>query len=161
MHGAVSPLLKTLLFTVVAPGTVAVLVPHWLLPPRANVAWHTLEVCGVAAIALGASMYLSTAWNFAWFGRGTPAPIDPPRNLVISGLHRSVRNPMYVAVLLVVLGQAALYRAREILFYAVFLSLAFHLFVVFYEEPTLRRKFGAAYDDYCHAVPRWVPKLKP
>jgi protein-S-isoprenylcysteine O-methyltransferase Ste14 len=94
-------------------------------------------------------------WNFLAQGRGTPAPIDPPRELVAVGFYRYTRNPMYVGVLSVIIGHFLWFGFWYLLIYAAFIFLAFNTFVAFYEEPTLRKKFGAAYEDYCKRVPRW------
>jgi protein-S-isoprenylcysteine O-methyltransferase Ste14 len=112
-------------------------------------------------IALGAAFYCWCAWEFASAGRGTPAPIDPPKLLVARGLYRVVRNPMYVGVLLVLLGESLVFGSWDLLRYAVLVWLCFHLFVVLYEEPALRRKFGASYEDYCQRVWRWTLQLPP
>jgi len=111
-------------------------------------------------ILIGASIYLRCAWDFAFAGRGTPAPIDPPKELVVRGLYRYVRNPMYVGVLSVVVGQAIWFEARGLFAYAALCFLLFFAFVVLYEEPALRRKFGESYERYCNEVPRWIPRLK-
>ncbi len=155
------PLLKTLLFTILVPGTVVVLVPRWLLRGEATLLGGWTGATGGFLLGCGAVLYLRCAWDFAVRGRGTPAPVDPPRELVVSGPYRYVRNPLYLGVLLMVVGEAALYRASVLLGYAGALLLAFHLFVVTYEEPTLRRKFGAAHERYCASVPRWLPRPKP
>jgi len=155
------PLLKTLLFTVVVPGTVVVLVPRWLMRGGATVQGGWPGVAGALLLVWGAVLYLRCAWDFAVRGRGTPAPLDPPRELIVSGLYRFMRNPMYLGVLSMVVGEAALVRAGVLLGYAGALLLAFHLFVVTYEEPTLRRKFGPSHERYCAAVPRWLPRLRP
>jgi protein-S-isoprenylcysteine O-methyltransferase Ste14 len=156
----VKPLLHTLAFTVLVPGTVAGYVP-WRLrngSPIAASPWIVWP--GALLIALGVAIYLHTAfWGFALHGRGTPAPIAPTKKLVVKGLHRYVRNPMYLGVLGVVLGQAVLFQSRSIALYAVFFWLAAHLFVLFYEEPTLNQQFGSDYDDYRRRVPRWLPKF--
>lgn len=155
------PLLKTLLFTIVVPGTVVILVPRWLLrgAERAEGGW--IAAAGILLFACGAALYLRCGWEFAMRGRGTPAPIDPPRQLVVSGVYRYVRNPMYIAVTLMVLGEATLFRASVLLGYAAALLLTFHLFVVTYEEPTLRQRFGESYTRYCAAVRRWLPRWRP
>jgi protein-S-isoprenylcysteine O-methyltransferase Ste14 len=153
-------ILQTLLFTACVPGAVAGLVP-WLLrdgvaAPRVPAAPFWL---GAALLALGAAVYLHTAfWGFALRGRGTPAPVGPTARLVVEGLHARVRNPMYLGVLLMVAGQASIFWSRTLLVYAAALALAFHLFVIFYEEPTLRRQFGDAYEEYLRRVPRWIPR---
>lgn len=158
-RGAMKILAKTLLFTVLVPGTVAVALPYSFLPSGAGVRWGGFGFLGVVLVALGAAFYLGCAWEFAFAGHGTPAPIDAPRRLVTSGLYRRVRNPMYLGVLLILFGESVLLRSPAILRYALLVGLLFHLFVVYYEEPALKGKFGAAYQDYCKTVRRWIPNL--
>jgi len=153
-------LLKTVIFTFVVPGTVTVLIPYWLLssrsaPPPLNIG--PVRFLGLFPILFGASIYLWCAWDFTFAGRGTPAPIDPPKELVVHGLYRYVRNPMYVGVLSILFGEALLFALQRLFGYAVIVFVLFYLFVLFYEEPTLRRKFGESYEEYCQAVPRWLP----
>jgi protein-S-isoprenylcysteine O-methyltransferase Ste14 len=105
------------------------------------------------------SVLLDSFARFALVGRGTPAPIAPTERLVISGLYRHVRNPMYLAVLSIIFGQALLFGSTTLLWYAAVLSLIVHAFVVLYEEPTLRRRYGAEYERYCQAVRRWRPSV--
>ena len=156
---AIGPILQTLLFTVVVPGTVAVIVPRFLIRGFPTPTVGVLPALGVVAIIVGACIYFRCAWEFAVRGLGTPAPIAPTKFLVVSGLHRYVRNPMYLGVALVILGEAALLRALHLAEYAAVMLLIAHLFVVFYEEPTLRRQFGESYEEYHHRVPRWVPRF--
>lgn len=153
------PIVKTILFSILVPGTVAGLVPRWLiggfyLPENALLSW-----VGIVLIAYGTAVYLRCAWEFAVRGIGTPAPIAPTKFLVTTALHRHVRNPMYIGVALVILGEAALFRSLRLVLYAAVMLGAAHLFVVFYEEPTLRRQFGKSYEEYFSSVRRWVPKL--
>jgi protein-S-isoprenylcysteine O-methyltransferase Ste14 len=149
-----NPALGTLLFTVLVPGTVAGWVPVLLAGPGA--APHPLaRAAGWLLISLGAALYLWCAAGFV-AGQGTPAPIDAPRTLVVRGPYRYTRNPMYVAVLTAVLGQALLHRSTSVLLYAGLLWVAFELFVRGYEEPHLASRFGATYDDYRARVPRWL-----
>ena len=150
-------LVKTLIFTVLVPGTVCVYIPYRLraqvpqiIPP---VGW-----LGILPILAGFAIYLWCAWDFATAGRGTPAPFDAPRRLVARGLYRWVRNPMYCGVLLMVFGQALLFWSRPTLWYGIAAALAFHLMVVIYEEPVLGHKFGESYRQYRHQVSRWLPK---
>jgi protein-S-isoprenylcysteine O-methyltransferase Ste14 len=101
-------------------------------------------------------------WSFGDFlvkGRGTPAPIDPPQEMVATGFYRYVRNPMYVGVLLILLGHFLWFGYWALLIYMLFAFIAVHSFVVLYEEPTLKRKFGEAYVDYLQKVPRWIPRI--
>jgi protein-S-isoprenylcysteine O-methyltransferase Ste14 len=99
-------------------------------------------------------------WDFAVIGRGTPAPIDAPKRLVTRGPYAVARNPMYVGMLLALVGWLALYPTAALAIYAAAVALGFHVWVVFYEEPHLRRVFGAEYDDYCSRVGRWFPRLR-
>lgn len=148
-------LLKNLLFTALIPGTAAVYIP--LLAVRGRTVTGGLSaVVGVAMIAVGVAIYVWCVWDFATFGRGTPAPIDAPKKLVVHGLYRFTRNPMYVGVLTTILGWAALYRAVALLPYALFLAACFHAFIVGYEEPHLKRAFGVEYKEYCAKVGRWL-----
>ena len=160
MNKAVGPLLKTLLFTLFVPGTVAGYVP-WRLRREAAPVTGVEEWAAIAVIAIGIAIYLYTAfWGFALIGGGTPAPIAPTKVLVVRGLHRFVRNPMYIGVGLVIAGQAWLFHSLRIMIYLACFWLIAHLFVLFYEEPTLRQEFGDEYERYRGAVPRWIPKLK-
>jgi protein-S-isoprenylcysteine O-methyltransferase Ste14 len=108
---------------------------------------------------LGGVMVLWSFWSFLVQGRGTPAPIDPPKELVATGFYKYVRNPMYVGVLLILIGHFLWFGFWSLLAYAGLAWLATHLFVTLYEEPTLKRKFGAAYEDYLKRVPRWIPRF--
>ena len=154
-----SPLLHTLFFTVIVPGMVAGYLP-WSLRGSGHISHGPDLWIAILAIVLGAAIYLHAAfWGFALRGRGTPAPIPPTQKLVVEGLHQYVPNPMYIGVLLLILGQAILFHSAHIVFYALMFCVTVHLFVVFYEEPTLHRQFGAEYDDYKKRVPRWLPKV--
>jgi protein-S-isoprenylcysteine O-methyltransferase Ste14 len=160
MSQAAGPLLKTFLFTILVPGFVALYVPYMLLG-RTYRPWHgPLAWVGVLCCVAGAGVYFLCAWEFAVRGLGTPAPIAPTKFLVVTGLHRYARNPMYIGVLLVVLGQAAVFHAPRVGLYGAFCISVAHLFVVFYEEPTLHRQFGGSYDEYRRNVPRWIPKFR-
>jgi protein-S-isoprenylcysteine O-methyltransferase Ste14 len=149
---------KTLLFTIVAPGMVGVYIPYRLRGPGPH-AISTLGVIGLAPIVVGVAIYLWCAWDFAAFGKATPFPLDAPKQLVARGLYRFIRNPMYVGVLLVIFGQALWFGSLATLWYGLGISLMFHLFVILYEEPALRRQFGEPYTRYLNTVPRWIPKL--
>jgi protein-S-isoprenylcysteine O-methyltransferase Ste14 len=140
----------------------------WLLPPLLG---FQVDLVGaarwrwIAAVpsVLGFSIALRCIWDFGWTGHGTPAPIAPPQKLVVVGFYRYVRNPMYVGFfvgwigLWIIFGQAS----RTALIVAFVAVIAVALFVRFYEEPTLRRKFGADYENYCRNVPRWLPRIRP
>ncbi len=152
--------LKNLLFTLVVPGTVAIYLP--LLIARGRIASSNtgLLVIGPFLIVLGAGIYVWCVWDFASIGRGTPLPVDAPRRLIVRGLYRYSRNPMYLGVLLVVLGWSAVFASPQLLIYAMGVGLAVHLFVVFYEEHALLRSFGRDYEAYRKSVPRWIPRLR-
>jgi protein-S-isoprenylcysteine O-methyltransferase Ste14 len=153
-------IVKTLLFTVLVPGTVAGWIPWRLRGNLQATETFALRWTGILLIVIGVAIYLHTAfWGFAVRGNGTPAPIAPTKKLVVEGLHRYVRNPMYIGVALVVLGQAVLFRSWHILEYLAVIVLAAHLFVLFYEEPTLARRFGVRYEEYRRKVPRWIPRF--
>jgi len=151
-------LFKNLLFTVAVPGTVAVYVPL-LLARQCAPASGSLFAFALTVIFLGGAIYAWCVWDFATFGRGTPAPIDAPKRLVSRGLYHYTRNPMYVGVLTVILGWALMFRATFLILYALGVGLCFHLFIVLYEEPCLQRQFGGLYDEYCARVGRWLPKV--
>jgi protein-S-isoprenylcysteine O-methyltransferase Ste14 len=153
------PLLSTALFTIVVPGTVAAYVP-WLLRQDAAPSAGAAEWLAIFVIAIGTAIYLYTAfWGFAFIGGGTPAPIAPTKILVVRGLHRYVRNPMYIGVALIIAGQAWLFHSLHIALYLACVLVIVDFFVIFYEEPTLRRQFGEEYERYRARVPRWIPKF--
>jgi protein-S-isoprenylcysteine O-methyltransferase Ste14 len=116
---------------------------------------------GIVFILAGVLVLLDSFARFAIQGLGTPAPIFPTRNMVVQGLYRYVRNPMYVALLLVVTGQALLFGNLHLLVYGAIVWLCTHLFVVLYEEPKLRAIFDDEYKTFCAHVPRWIPRLRP
>jgi protein-S-isoprenylcysteine O-methyltransferase Ste14 len=148
-------LLKNLIFTLLIPGATAIYVP--LLAVRGqDLHLGTATLFGAAMVATGVGIYLWCLWDFATFGRGTPAPIDAPKSLVVRGLYRYTRNPMYVGVLTTILGWSVMYRAVALLPYALLLGVCFHSFIVGYEEPHLKRVFGNEYDAYRAKVKRWV-----
>ncbi len=155
-------LLKTLLFTLVVPGTVAGLLPYLflvhgrILPP---LPLGPFRYAGVVLLMLGVLIYLWCAAEFTFRGYGTPSPTDPPRELVVTGLYRYSRNPMYVGVASTLFGTALFFESAEVLLYATLVLLGFHLRVIFYEEPTLERSFGASFRRYRQEVPRWLLRL--
>jgi protein-S-isoprenylcysteine O-methyltransferase Ste14 len=157
-------ILGSAIFLVVAPGMIAVYVPWaicgWRVAPPL-LGFFPFRILGVLMIAAGLPVLLDSFIRFAIQGLGTPAPIAPPQRLVVTGLYRHVRNPMYVAVALLVFGQGLVFGSVRLLEYGVIVWLAFYAFVVLYEEPKLRRKFGNEYDQFCARVPRWIPRLGP
>jgi protein-S-isoprenylcysteine O-methyltransferase Ste14 len=155
----------SLIFLVVAPGTVAGLGPWWLTgwsvgeaPPQVAA---PLRSVGAVLVLVGAAALLHAFGRFVLEGLGTPAPVAPPERLVIGGLYRHVRNPMYLAVLLAIVGQALVLVQPVLLVYAAVVGVAMASFVYGYEEPTLSARFGADYEAYHRAVPSWWPRLRP
>ena len=152
--------LRILLFALLVPGTALGLVPARLL----GGGWaHAIELgawhyAGLPVLAAGIALMAWCVVDFGRRGRGTPAPIDPPRRLVVSGPYAWVRNPMYVGAGLVVLGEAVFWEAPRLLAYLGGLGVITHLFVVGYEERALARKFGEDYQRYRARVPRWIPR---
>ncbi len=159
-----SAILGSAIFLVVAPGTLSIYVPwtlcHWrFAPPLLGI--FSFRILGALMIAAGLPVLLDSFARFAIQGLGTPAPIAPPQRLVVTGLYRRVRNPMYVAVSLLIFGQGLLFGSVPLLEYGLLVWLGFFAFVVLYEEPTLSRKFGKEYEEFCAHVPRWIPRFKP
>jgi protein-S-isoprenylcysteine O-methyltransferase Ste14 len=152
--------LKTLIFTILVPGTVAGIIPWLLLQGAGGLVLLVPSVwtIGLLPLLLGVGLYFWCAGAFTFIGKGTPAPIDAPSVLVVQGAYRWVRNPMYVAVLSVVIGEAILFHSFLLAGYALLLWVVSHTFVVFFEEPSLRHQFGASYETYVHTVPRWLPR---
>jgi protein-S-isoprenylcysteine O-methyltransferase Ste14 len=154
--------LRSAIFTVFVPGVVAGLVPWWIANGTTSLSFDAgpFRWLGLVPLLAGVLVYLATAWQFGAVGRGTPAPWDAPRELVRSGLHNRVRNPMYIGVLLCLLGLGLLWQAAALFGYLALVWLAFHLRVLLYEEPVLRRTFGTAFEQYAARVPRWWPRLR-
>ena len=148
------------LFLAIAPGTLAGLVPWSITGWQGPLAAPPLLALGLLLIAGGGVLLLECFARFALQGRGTPAPIAPPQRLVVTGAYRRVRNPMYVAVVALIVGQAALFADPRLMAYAAAIWLGFHLFVLAYEEPTLRQSFPDDYAAFFAAVPRWIPRLR-
>ena len=157
------PAIGTAVFVLVVPDTVIGLVPFLLTGWRMQaplLGWPPLRWLGVLLLAGGLPIFCDFILRFVRDGRGTPAPIAPTRHLVVGGMFRFVRNPGYVAVVAMLLGQGLLFGSSAVIVYAVAIALAFHTFVVLYEEPTLRRQFGDEYVAYCRRVRRWLPRLR-
>ncbi|NUT45576.1 MAG: isoprenylcysteine carboxylmethyltransferase family protein [Thermoactinospora sp.] len=154
------------LFFLLAPGTVAALVPWWItgwrvLSPLPSWAMLPLRVVGGLLILAGLPVLVGAFVRFVVEGLGTPAPVAAPEKLVVGGFYRFVRNPMYVAVLAIIIGQAALLGQASLLAYAAVVALPVYLFVRLYEEPTLAARFGGDYDAYRAHVPGWWPRWRP
>ena len=156
--------LGSLLFFIVAPGTITGLIPwlltHWRIgPPFFDIA--PLRWVGAALIVLGLLPLLSSFARFAWDGLGTPAPIAPPTNLVVTGFYSRVRNPIYVALLIILLGEALLFGDKRVAEWGALFWLFTFAWVAIVEEPSLRQQFGEEYRTYCKNVPRWLPRIIP
>jgi protein-S-isoprenylcysteine O-methyltransferase Ste14 len=154
--------LKTIFFILLVPGFLLGIVPVFIIPKIPGLAlppgpWNWAAVpfwiVGIAAV-------IWCAADFVRKGRGTPVPLDPPKELVVSGLYQYVRNPMYVGVLLIQVGNIVWFGTLAQAVYWFFLFIGFNLFIRANEEPYLRKTFGAAYEEYCRTVPRWIPPRK-
>jgi protein-S-isoprenylcysteine O-methyltransferase Ste14 len=155
-----SPVIRTLIFTIFIPGFWTVMMPYWLLPHPVRPAFSRAGAAGWLLVAAGIALYLACAiWGFALRGKGTPLPMDPPKKLVVVGPYRIVRNPMYWSVAFVMLGEAAVFHSVALVDLAAVFFVAVNLFVLFIEEPGLQAKFGAEYEQYCRQVPRWLPRV--
>jgi protein-S-isoprenylcysteine O-methyltransferase Ste14 len=149
-------------FFVVAPGVVVGLIPWWLTGGwDAKDTWAPLIVLGAVLLAAGLVVLVQAFVRFVVEGVGTPAPVAPTEHLVVGGLYRHVRNPMYLALGAIVTGQALILGRPALLLYAAAVLAVTATFVRLYEEPALRRQFGAQYEAYCTAVPGWRPRLRP
>jgi protein-S-isoprenylcysteine O-methyltransferase Ste14 len=159
-------LIKTAIFTALVPYTAGFWLPAEisqrrgaaLSPPGAGAFWEGL--LSDFLLCAGVAIYLWCAWDFSVQGLGTPAPLDAPKKLVVKGLYRFARNPMYIGVFCVIVSRAILFRSLPVLLYLVLFMAGAHLFVRFYEEPRLRSVFGAQYGDYSRRVPRWLPRFR-
>jgi protein-S-isoprenylcysteine O-methyltransferase Ste14 len=151
--------LRSLLWVVLLPGMFAGVVPwRYFGLSRVRVSWDDpRQIVALLIVGTGVLLLAGCVYEFARRGRGTLSPVDPPRRLVVRGLYRYVRNPMYLAVTLILLGESLLIPSRDLLLYLALLLIPINLFVMGYEEPYLRHRFGAEYEDYCRRVGRWIP----
>ncbi|HVY21557.1 MAG TPA: isoprenylcysteine carboxylmethyltransferase family protein [Bauldia sp.] len=157
-----SAALGSIVFFIVTPGIVAGAMPLWISGARFHAPFQgypMMQAAGAILIAGGVVSLVASFARFVWEGRGTPAPIAPTDALVIGGQYRYVRNPMYVAVLAIIVGQALLFASIPTLVYAAAIFALVHTFVVAYEEPTLLDTYGDAYRAYTARVPRWLPRI--
>ncbi len=145
-------------FTILVPGTVTVFLPYYILNPSVPEvgAWGPLQLVAAAVLVAGASIYFRCLWDFVVAGHGLPAPVDHPKKLVVSGLYRYVRNPMYVGVLLVIAGEVILLRSIVLVQYALVFLAVIHINILLYEERYLRFRFGESYDENRKNVRRWI-----
>jgi protein-S-isoprenylcysteine O-methyltransferase Ste14 len=157
--------LGSVVFLLVAPAMIAGVVPWWMTRWQVRSSSFldalALKVIGVILIGSGLVVLLDSFARFALQGIGTPAPAFPTRHLVVTGLYRYVRNPIYLAVTALILGQGLLFASVGLIAYGALIWVGFHVFVIAYEEPTLRKAFGVEYDRYCANVPRWLPRIRP
>ena len=160
MRGVTRAAWGSVLFFLVAPGVVAGVVP-WSVTRYTGLVDTPVALLGLLVVALGLAALVACFVQFVREGRGTPAPIAPTKELVVGGLYRWVRNPMYLAVAAMILGQAVAFASVGVLVWFGLFAVAVGSFVAAYEEPTLRRTYGASYDAYCSAVPAWWPRLTP
>ena len=152
---------RSLFWTLAFPGFFAGYVP-WRFFGLADASVDPLNpahIAGLSCIGVGVALLASCIFEFARSGRGTLSPVDPPRHLVVRGLYRYVRNPMYLSVTVIVLGEALVTRSTALGIYWAIWFAGVNLFVMAYEEPTLRQTFGASYEEYTRRVGRWIPKL--
>lgn len=164
MSERLKAVIGSIVFLVVAPGIVAGVIPgavsrYQLLPPLFGTV--PIRWAGGLLVALALVLLLETFSRFALQGLGTPAPIAPTKSLVVTGSYRFVRNPMYLAVVTLILGQGLLFGNVAVLVYGLVVWLTVHAFVLVYEEPTLSRDYGEQYDRYRRDVRRWIPRLAP
>ena len=154
--------LRSLLWTALLPGLFAGYMPlRFFGLARVHVSLtNPVQLLALLAIGVGAALLVTCIWEFASSGRGTLSPVDPPRELVVRGLYRYVRNPMYLSVTMIVMGEVLLTRSRPLLVYWAIWFAAVNLFVIGYEEPTLRRRFGESYERYTRDVGRWLPRRR-
>ncbi|MFE0014840.1 methyltransferase family protein [Mesorhizobium sp. NPDC059054] len=163
MKSRTSAIIGSAVFFLVAPCIVAGVLP-WLVLDRYRLPFSTalpFVVMGWILIVAAAAALLHSFARFALEGLGTPAPVAPTERLVVGGIYRHIRNPMYVAVLSIIAGQALLFASWAVALYGLIMGIAMASFVHFYEEPTLARRYGAEYETYRRAVPGWLPRLKP
>lgn len=155
--GTVWLFVKVSAFTLLVPGSVVVLVPRFLLPDSSvgSLNFSGVSISGVLPILFGIALYFRSAYDFAFTGGGTPLPIDAPVTLVTNGPYRYTRNPMYVGILSILMGEAVLYSSLSLLYVMGAMFVVFSVFIILYEERVLRKNFGESFDRYCKAVPRW------
>lgn len=155
----VSLFIRNLFFTLLQPGVVVGLVPFWILEGKTDsifsVPMKFLHYLGIIVFAGGFVIMLTCIVSFAVQGRGTLSPVDPTKKLVVAGLYKYSRNPMYVGVIMMLIGEAFFFQSLALWMYSFLILVAFHIFIVFVEEPRLKRDFKEEYDKYCDKVGRW------
>jgi protein-S-isoprenylcysteine O-methyltransferase Ste14 len=152
-------ILKTLFFVIIGPGSIVVYIPCFLISYFGLIEFskiETVQLSGIILFLVGVAIALWCFYNFIFSGKGTPVPIDPPKNLVVCGLYRYMRNPMYLGILLILAGEALFFESYVMCIYAACLFCLFQAFIIGFEEPSLKAKFGKEYEEYCQSVPRWL-----
>lgn len=152
-------ILKSLLYLIFEAGVFALYIPLELLRTGPRLELGIFSLLAIPMWLIGSLIILRCFWDFAMRGRGTPVPTDPPKELVVTGFYRYVRNPIYVGVVLIFLGHFLWFGYWALLLYTVLAFIGVHPFVLLYEEPTLKKKFGGAYEEYLRQVPRWIPRI--
>lgn len=152
--------LISILYLVFEAGVFALYIPLALLCSGPRIETGIFSFLAVPLWLLGSIIILRCFWDFAFRGRGTPLPADPPKALVVIGFYRYVRNPIYVGALLIFIAHFLWFGYWDLLLYALISLIGVHLFIIAFEEPNLKRKFGASYEEYCRRVPRWIPRYK-
>jgi protein-S-isoprenylcysteine O-methyltransferase Ste14 len=150
---------KSLLYLIIEAGLFALYIPLAFLRSGPRIETGIVSLLAIPLWLIGSLVVLWSFWDFTFKGRGTPVPLDPPKELVITGPYRYVRNPIYMGVMLIFLGHFLWFGYWALLIYTMFAFIGVHFFVLLYEEPTLKRRFGAAYEEYLRRVPRWIPKF--
>jgi len=152
-------ILKTIIFSLTLPLFFSFIVPFFIIYYLNFFSLNIpipLNYIGIILIILGIIIYSLSCYYFIFYGEGTPSPLEEPKNLITHGIYKYTRNPMYISGILIVLGLAVFLNSLMILIYCLLLFLIYHSFIVFYEEPHLRKKFGKYYEEYCKNVPRWI-----
>ena len=156
-------LIKVLFLMILGPGSVVIYIPCFLLFFSGSsdlIKFGWLQYLGILPVTAGIIISLWCFIDFIFKGEGTPVPTDPPKKLVVSGLYRLVRNPMYIGILILLFGEAVFFKSFILIGYTVCVYCLFHVFIIGFEEPSLRIKFGKEYEEYCALVPRWIIRIK-
>ena len=152
--------LRNLFFTIIHPGLVTGLIPYWILGRKwgeqFSLSFHFYQYLGIIFFSLGLVVLLNCIIRFALAGHGTLSPIDPTKKLVTSGLYRYTRNPMYLGVLMILIGETLFFKSYHLGIYLLIIALIFNLFILAVEEPRLRKDFADEYRNYCSKVRRWL-----
>ena len=156
----ISLLFRNILFTILYPGIVAGLIPFWIIGDKANDVFNKLaklhQFAGLFSFITGFIIMTWCIASFAVKGRGTLSPVDPTKKLVVSGLYRFSRNPMYIGVMLILTGETLFFASYSLCVYSLIVFAGFNIFIIFNEERRLKKDFGNDYDNYCKKVRRWI-----